>query len=354
MIEFLFLPLDIDMAMSKTAVVILNWNGKGFLEQFLPSVVKFSADADVWVADNGSTDGSVDFLRKQFPTVKLLCFDHNYGFAGGYNKALESIDAEYFVLLNSDVEVTANWLEPLTKFMDANPDVAACAPKLLSYSQRTDFEYAGASGGFIDKFGYPFCRGRILGSIEHDNGQYDNTRDVFWATGACLFVRSKLYTEAGGLDCDFFAHMEEIDLCWRLKNMGYRIAIVPQSAVYHVGGGTLPNNNPRKLFLNYRNNLFMLYKNLPDNGLLKTLIIRLILDGLSTGLYLAKLQFGFFWAVLRAHIAFYKAIGPLRLKRKALQQSRKTEKHDECYNGSIVIDYYLRNKKLFSLLGFKG
>lgn len=340
--------------MSKTAVVILNWNGKGFLEKFLPSVVEFSVGADVWVADNGSTDGSIDFLREQFPTVNLLCFDRNYGFAGGYNKALEAIDAEYFVLLNSDVEVTADWLEPLTNYMDANPDVAACAPKLLAYSNKADFEYAGASGGFIDKFGYPFCRGRILGSIERDNGQYDDTRDVFWATGACLFVRSKLYAEAGGLDSDFFAHMEEIDLCWRLKNMGYRIAIVPQSVVYHVGGGTLPNNNPRKLFLNYRNNLFMLYKNLPDKGFHRTLIIRMILDGLSTGLYLTKLQFGFFGAVLRAHTAFYKAIGILRIKREALQLSRKTEKHDECYNGSIVIDYYLRNKKLFSLLGFKG
>jgi hypothetical protein len=336
--------------MSKTAVVILNWNGKGFLEQFLPSVVGFSAEADVWVADNGSTDGSIDFLREHFPTVKLLCFDQNYGFAGGYNMALKAIDAEYFVLLNSDVEVTENWLAPLTDFMDANPDVAACAPKLLSYSQRTDFEYAGASGGFIDKYGYPFCRGRILGSIERDNGQYNDTRDVFWATGACLFVRSKLYSEAGGLDSDFFAHMEEIDLCWRLKNMGYRIAIVPQSTVYHVGGGTLPNNNPRKLFLNYRNNLFMLYKNLPDKKFRRTMITRMILDGLSTGLYLAKLQFGFLWAVLRAHIAFYKAIGTLRAKRKALQQKRKTQYHAECYNGSIVIGFYLRNKKLFSQL----
>lgn len=338
--------------MSKTAVVILNWNGKRFLEQFLPSVVKFSADADVWVADNGSTDSSIDFLREQFPTVKLLCFDRNHGFAGGYNKALEAIDAEYFVLLNSDVEVTENWLVPLIDFMDANPDVAACAPKLLSYNQRTDFEYAGASGGFIDKFGYPFCRGRILGSLEHDNGQYNDTRDVFWATGACMFVRSKLYAETGGLDSDFFAHMEEIDLCWRLKNRGYRIAVVPESAVYHVGGGTLPNNNPRKLFLNYRNNLFMLYKNLPDKNLYRTLIIRMILDGLSAGIYLAKLQFGFFWAVIRAHIVFYKSIGSLRSKRQTLQLTRKTVSHKECYNGSVVFGFYLKKQKLFSQIDF--
>ena len=213
--------------MSRIAVVILNWNGKAFLEKFLPSVTTLSDGADIWVADNGSTDDSIDLLHKQFPTVKILQFDQNYGFTGGYNKALEQIEAEYFVLLNSDIEVTEGWITPLVTFMDANPDVAACAPKLLSYDQRSDFEYAGASGGFIDKYGYPFCRGRILGTIERDNGQYDDIRDVFWASGACLFIRSKLYTEVGGLDDDFFAHMEEIDICWRLKNMGYRIAIVP-------------------------------------------------------------------------------------------------------------------------------
>jgi hypothetical protein len=333
--------------MSRTAVVILNWNGKGFLKQFLPSVVDFSDNADIWVADNGSTDGSVDFLREQFPTVKIICFDSNYGFAGGYNNALESIDAEYFVLLNSDVEVTSGWLTPLVDFMDANPDVAACAPKLLAYNQRTDFEYAGASGGFIDKYGYPFCRGRILGTIEQDNGQYDDIRNVFWASGACMFVRRKLYAEARGLDNDFFAHMEEIDLCWRLKNMGYRIAIVPQSVIYHVGGGTLPNTNPRKLFLNYRNNLFMLYKNLPAKGFRRTLLARLILDGVSAFMYLAKLQFGFFWAVPRAHFAFYKALGTLRGKRKQLQAARKTDHHTECYNGSIVFGYFVKGRKTF-------
>ena len=333
--------------MSRTAVVILNWNGKGFLKQFLPSVVDFSDNADIWVADNGSTDGSVDFLREQFPTVKIICFDSNYGFASGYNKALESIDAEYFVLLNSDVEVTSGWLTPLVDFMDANPDVAACAPKLLAYNQRTDFEYAGASGGFIDKYGYPFCRGRILGTIEQDNGQYDDIRNVFWASGACMFVRRKLYAEARGLDNDFFAHMEEIDLCWRLKNMGYRIAIVPQSVIYHVGGGTLPNTNPRKLFLNYRNNLYMLYKNLPAKGFRRTLLARLILDGVSAFMYLAKLQFGFFRAVPRAHFAFYKALGTLRGKRRQLQAARKTDHHAECYNGSIVFGYFVKGRKTF-------
>lgn len=339
--------------MAKTAVVILNWNGEKFLKQFLPSVTTLSTapGTEIWVADNGSTDNSIGFLEKEYPSVKILPFDKNYGFTGGYNKALRQIEVEYFVLLNSDIEVTASWLEPLVSFMDANPDVAACAPKLLSFSQRTEFEYAGASGGFIDKFGFPFCRGRILGEIETDNGQYDDTRDTFWATGACMFVRSKVFLEAGGLDEDFFAHMEEIDLCWRMKNMGYRIAIVPQSAVYHVGGGTLPNNNPRKLFLNYRNNLFMLYKNLPRRKFHRTLFMRMVLDGISTGLYLAKFNFGFFWAVPRAHFAFYQNIGKLRAKRKELLASRKAEHHAEIYSHSIVTDFYLKRKRKFSELG---
>lgn len=340
--------------MSKTAVVILNWNGQKFLEQFLPSVTTLSTaeGTEIWMADNGSTDSSIAFLKQEYPSVRILQFDKNYGFTGGYNKALKQIDAEYFVLLNSDVEVTPNWLEPLVAFMDANQDVAACEPKLLAYNNRNEFEYAGASGGFIDKFGFPFCRGRILGEIETDNGQYDDTRDIFWATGACMFVRSKVFLETGGLDEDFFAHMEEIDLCWRMKNMGYRIAIVPQSVVYHVGGGTLPNNNPRKLFLNYRNNLFMLYKNLPRRKFHRTLFMRMVLDGISTGLYLAKFNFGFFWAVPRAHFAFYQNIGKLHAKRTELLKVRKDEHHPEQYNHSIVVDYYLKGKKRFSDLKF--
>ena len=335
--------------MCRTAVVILNWNGRAFLEQFLPSVTTLTTapDSEICVADNGSTDDSLDFLRKNYPDVRILTFDTNYGFASGYNKALQQIEAEYVVLLNSDIEATAGWLEPLVAFMDANRDVAACAPKLLSYSARDRFEYAGASGGFIDRYGYPFCRGRILDTTETDNGQYNDCRDVFWATGACLMVRSELYRAAGGLDDDFFAHMEEIDLCWRLKNAGYRIAVVPQSVVYHVGGGTLPSTNPRKLFLNYRNNLYMLYKNLPAKGFRRTLLVRLILDGVSAFMYLAKLQFGFFWAVPRAHFAFYKALGTLRDKRKQLQAARKTDHHAECYNGSIVFGYFVKGRKTF-------
>lgn len=341
--------------MTKTAVVILNWNGQKFLEEFLPSVTALStaAGTEIWVADNGSTDDSIGFLKKNYPQVRTLLFDQNYGFTGGYNRALRQIEAKYFVLLNSDVEVTANWLEPMVDFMDSNPDVAACMPKLLAYNDKQQFEYAGASGGFIDKYGFPFCRGRILGQIETDNGQYNDVRDIFWATGACMLVRSDVYNSLGGLDADFFAHMEEIDLCWRMKNQGHRIVVIPKSVVYHVGGGTLPNNNPHKLFLNYRNNLFMLYKNLPAKAFHRTLIKRMLLDGLSVGMYLIQFKLRFAWAVPRAHFAFYKSLKSLRQKRAELQKVRTVEYHNERYKRSIVIDYYLRRKRTFQCLNEK-
>lgn len=340
--------------MVKTAVVILNWNGQTFLEQFLPLVVSRSTapSTEIWVADNGSTDSSVELLTKQFPTVRTLLFDKNYGFTGGYNKALSQIEAEYFVLLNSDIEVTEGWLEPMVDYMDQNPKVAACMPKLLSYHQPDRFEYAGAVGGYIDKYGYPFCRGRIFATIENDNQQYNHPQSIFWATGACLFVRGKLYKEIGGLDEDFFAHMEEIDLCWRLKNMGYKLMVIPQSVVYHVGGGTLPNNSPRKLFLNYRNNLFMLYKNLPSKGFWTILLGRLILDGVSGCMFLAKFNFAYFCAIPKAHFHFYKNIGRLNRKRSELQSKRIVDVHAEQYQKSIVVDYYLKRKKVFSSLKF--
>jgi len=338
--------------MTKTAVVILNWNGQKFLEKFLPSVTSLStaAGTEVWVADNGSTDNSISFLRQNYPQVHIIRFSQNYGFTGGYNKALAQIEAKYFVLLNSDVEVTANWLEPIVDYMDSNLDVAACMPKILAYNNKTQFEYAGAAGGFIDKYGFPFCRGRILGSIEPDTGQYNNTCDIFWATGACMLVRSNVYNSLGGLDADFFAHMEEIDLCWRMKNQGYRIVIIPKSTVYHVGGGTLPNNNPHKLFLNYRNNLFMLYKNLPKKKFHRNLLKRMILDGLSVAMYLLQFNFKFAWAVPRAHLDFYRNLKLLQAKRQALQNVRKVEYHNERYKHSIVFDYYLRHIKKFSQL----
>ena len=250
--------------MKKISHVILNWNGSEMLRTFLPSVVEFSQqdEVEICVADNGSTDDSVEVVRREFPQVRLIELASNYGFADGYNRALQQVDAEYVVLLNSDVEVTPHWLVPLMKYMDHHPEVAACQPKIRSYRQRGMFEYAGAAGGYIDRYGYPFCRGRILDKVEKDGGQYDSVESVFWATGAALFIRLKDYREAGGLDGRFFAHMEEIDLCWRLRARGRGIVCIPQSEVYHVGGATLAKENPRKTFLNFRNNLLMLYKNL--------------------------------------------------------------------------------------------
>jgi len=260
------------------SVVILNYNGKNYLEQFLPDVVRYSPDAEIVVADNGSTDGSVDFLKTNFPNVKLICFAKNYGFAEGYNLALKNLSSEYFVLLNSDVQVTENWLKFLTDFMKNNPNVAACQPKIRSYYNSEKFEYAGACGGFIDEYGYPFCRGRILGTLETDNAQYEDVAEIFWATGACLMVRSEDFWQAGGLDGRFFAHQEEIDLCWRLKARGKSIVCVPQSVVFHVGGGTLNAESPMKTYLNFRNNLLLLYKNIPQNQLKKVFFIRFFLD----------------------------------------------------------------------------
>jgi GT2 family glycosyltransferase len=252
----------------KTAVVILNWNGRNFLETFLPSVLEYSARcADVIVADNASTDDSVAFLQEHYPQIRIIEHPKNGGFSKGYNDALKQIDAEYYILLNSDVEVTPNWITPVIEMMDADPSIAACQPKLRSFEDRSQFEYAGAAGGFIDAYGYPFCRGRIFDVLEEDRGQYDDACEVFWATGACLFVRADLYHALGGLDEDFFAHMEEIDFCWRLKNNGHKVMYCPDSTVYHVGGGALPKSSPRKTYLNFRNNLALLVKNLPSKRL---------------------------------------------------------------------------------------
>ncbi|MGD9992347.1 MAG: glycosyltransferase family 2 protein [Salinivirgaceae bacterium] len=342
--------------MTKVAVVILNWNGKHFLEQFLPSVVAHSLNeqTEVWVADNGSTDGSIDFIKNNFPQVKRILFDKNYGFTGGYNRALQQIKATYYVLLNSDVEVTENWLEPIISYMDANEKVAAAMPKLLAHARRNQFEYAGAAGGFIDFLGFPFCRGRILSELEHDEGQYDQASEIFWATGACLFVRASIYHETGGLDEDFFAHMEEIDLCWRMKNRGYKIMYLPQSLVYHVGGGTLPNNNPRKLFLNYRNNLLLLYKNLPDNKLGAILFTRMILDGMSALMYLMQGKVAFFLSVPKAHFAFYGMVKNFRAKRKQNKHLTVQAQHAEIFKRSIVFSFFVRKARKFSDLNAKG
>ena len=276
--------------MKKVSVVILNWNGVGMLQKFLPKVVEYSANqgVEICVADNASTDDSVSFLKTHFPDVRLIVLDKNYGFADGYNKALLQVEAEYVVLLNSDVEVTPHWLEPLVEYMYAHPEVAACQPKIRSERNKEYFEYAGAAGGYLDKYGYPFCRGRIFEVVEKDEGQYDAIRPIFWATGAALFIRLKDYQETGGLDGRFFAHMEEIDLCWRLRSRGRGIVCIPQSVVYHVGAATLKKENPRKTFLNFRNNLLMLYKNLPEKDLKRVMFVRGILDGVAAVVFLLK------------------------------------------------------------------
>ena len=305
----------------KTAVVVLNWNGKAWLEKFLANLVKHSQEATVFVADNASTDDSVDFVKSNFPSVKIIINASNGGYAKGYNDALKQIDAEYFVLINSDIEVTEDWLSPIINLMDSDKKIAACQPKLLDYKKRNTFEYAGASGGFIDNLGYPFCRGRIFDDIEQDNGQYNDAIEVFWATGACLFVRASHFNEVGGLDEDFFAHQEEIDLCWRLKNKGYKIMVQPKSVVYHVGGGTLNAGSPFKTHLNFRNNLFMLFKNLPTSSLFTTIPTRLVLDGVAALTFLNKengLQHVI--AIAKAHFIFYFEIPKLIAKRQKINQ----------------------------------
>ena len=336
----------------RTAVVILNWNGEKFLNQFLPVLLQNTQlpDVDIYVADNASTDNSLSLLKEKFPTVKTVLLDTNYGFAGGYNKALAQIKADYFVLLNSDVEVTENWLQPLLNYMNENPDVAACQPKIKSFYNRDYFEHAGASGGFIDFLGFPFCRGRVVGTAEEDRGQYDTVIDVFWATGACLLIRSELYNQVGGLDDEFFAHMEEIDLCWRLRSRGFRIVCIPQSTVFHVGGGTLHVEHPHKTYLNFRNNLLMLYKNLPQKSLSNIMRWRKLFD------YAAAFQLFVTGkpqnakSVFKARKDFKKMLPGFVDKRiENLSLATRTD-FPEMLHKSIVIEYYLKGNKTYSKL----
>lgn len=340
--------MPVSAIMPKVAVVILNWNGKKFLEKFLPTVIKFSKkDAEIVVADNASNDDSVAFLKNNFPEINIIELSENYGFAGGYNKALQQIEATYYVLLNSDVEVTENWINPVVEIMEQNASVAACQPKILSYVEKSKFEYAGAAGGFIDQYGYPFCRGRVFLTTETDSGQYDNECEIFWATGACLFIRSGLFHKASGFDADFFAHMEEIDLCWRLKNMGYKIMYSPHSTVYHVGGGTLPKTNPRKTYLNFRNNLMMLAKNLPSSLLFPVLFSRLILDGIAGLKFLIAGQVPDFFSIIKAHFSFYFSIGKTAGKRKQINPKHLPS---GIYTKNLVVEYYLKGRKFFTQL----
>jgi GT2 family glycosyltransferase len=329
----------------RVAVVILNWNGRKFLEKFLPTLMEFSRDqATIIVADNASSDDSVDFLKTHYPEIRIIRNPSNGGFAQGYNLALRQVEAEYYVLLNSDIEVTANWIKPVIELMDSDHQIAACQPKIRSYMEPGKFEYAGAAGGFIDKYGYPFCRGRVFQTMEEDHGQYDDTREVFWATGACMFVRADLFHRFGGLDEDFFAHMEEIDFCWRLKNNGYRIMYCGASTVFHIGGGTLPKISWRKTYLNFRNNFYLLYKNLPDDRLVSVFMVRLILDGIAAFKFLFQAGFKDFWAVTHAHFSFYRSFSKTMQKRKSLSHGNLKD----MYGKTIVVDYYLRRKRKFS------
>lgn len=333
------------------AVVILNWNGEKYLRKFLPILIEHTQNVrntEIVVADNGSSDGSLKLLKDDFPEVRTILFEKNYGFAEGYNRALKEIESKYFVILNSDVEVTPNWLLELYEYMENNKNVSACQPKILSYNQRNSFEYAGACGGFIDKYGYPFCRGRIFGEIEEDNGQYDDIVDIFWASGACLFIRSEDFWEVGGFDEEFFAHQEEIDLCWRLKSRDKRIVCIPKSVVYHIGGGTLKTENPYKTYLNFRNNLLLLYKNLPHKLLVKTFDIRFYLDNLAAFHLLMQGKLQNAKAITDARTDFRKMVDKFSEKRNENVLKSNTSIENEIVQTSILFEYYVKGHKKFS------
>lgn len=336
----------------KTAVVILNWNGRKLLEKFLPALIKNTPaeEADIIVADNGSTDTSLSFLEQSYPSVRLIRLDKNYGFAEGYNRALAQLNHKYAVLLNSDVEVSGNWLTAAVDYLENHPEVAALQPKILSYHDKSAFEYAGACGGYLDIYGYPFCRGRIFNTVEKDSGQYDRAAEVLWASGACLFIRREDYLEAGGLDACFFAHQEEIDLCWRLRARGKKIVCLPQSTVYHVGGATLKMEHPRKTFLNFRNNLLMIYKNLPEKYYCRVMLYRTLTDCLAALQFLLKGCPANAFSVIKAHLDFagqkkhYKAV-----RRENLEKS-KNGLPSGIFKINLLWEYYIKRNKKYSSL----
>lgn len=319
----------------RLAIVILNWNGKSWLQKFLPNVLENSQDADIYVIDNASTDDSVAYLRKEFPEVKLVINSQNYGFAGGYNHGLQKIQAEFYCLLNSDVEVTKDWLKPIFSLFDSHPEVAAIQPKVLAYHNKKYFEYAGAGGGLIDNLGYPYCRGRVFENIEEDKGQYDDEVEIFWASGCCLFIRFQDFWNQQGFDERFFAHQEEIDLCWRLQNQGRKIYYTGKTTIYHVGGGTLQKQNPRKTYLNIRNNLSMMLKNLPSNKLY-LIFFRLCLDGVAGVYFMFKEGFSHTWAVVRAHFGFYAQA------RSTWKLRQKYQKQDYFQTKNLIFQYFLK------------
>lgn len=338
------------MNAKKLAVVILNWNTRALLEEFLPQVVKHSTMPNVTlvVADNGSTDDSVEWVQNNYPQVSIIELKHNYGFAEGYNKALDQVDSELAVLLNSDAAPSNGWLNPLIDCMDKHPEAAACVPKIKDYNHPHLFEYAGAAGGFIDRLGYPFCRGRIFEEIEEDKNQYDKEGTIFWGSGAALVVRRELFLKSGGLDEDFFAHMEEIDWCWRIQNQGHTIRYIPQSTVFHVGGGTLDSLNSRKTYLNFRNNLFLLLKNRSGASIYPLLFFRMTMDFLALLNFLLQKQPKNAWAIHLAHRHFIRDFRKFYKKRKLLMKLQSQTHHKEIYKGSIVWDYYIRKVRKFS------
>ncbi len=332
---------------SKVAVVVLCWNGRKFLEEFLPSLIEHHTNgSDIVVADNFSTDDSVEFVKKNFPGVKIIQLAKNFGFAEGYNVAIRQIESEYIILINQDVAVTQNWLQPLLSVIESDPGVGAVQPRVHAYLKRSHFEYAGAAGGWIDKYGYTFCRGRIFDSMEEDKGQYNEPSEIFWASGACMIVRKKLYEELGGLDADLFAHMEEIDLCWRMKNAGYKIMYTPDSVVYHLGGGSLPRGNAFKTYLNFRNNLVIMAKNLPRKKLLIKMFQRIMLDQVAATRWLLIFHFKDFKAVWKAHFYYFTHLKQIKRKRSAFDSSFPNMKG--VYQGSLVWDYFVRAKRRFS------
>jgi len=327
----------------KTAIVILNWNGKKLLEQFLPSIVKFSTDhAKIYVADNASTDNSIAFIKELYPAVTIIKNTINGGYAKGYNDALQSIDADIYCLINSDVEVSENWLSPILTVFKNEENTAIIQPKILDFKDRTLFEYAGAGGGFVDLYGYPYCRGRVFNMIEKDNGQFDDISNIFWASGACLFIRSKVYHLLGGFDEDYFAHQEEIDLCWRTQNEGYDVKYVGMSTVYHIGGATLQETNPHKTYLNFRNSLLNTVKNIPKRWFLFVVFSRLILDGVAGIKFALELRPIHTWAIIKAHFSFYRHFFKFLKKRKVLQKKSNYNLHT-----SIVWQYFILKRKTF-------
>lgn len=327
--------------MKKIAVVILNWNGVKLLEQFLPSVVAYSEEATIYVADNASTDTSIEIIQSKFPQITIIKNEGNYGFAKGYNVALQQVEEDYYALVNSDIEVTENWLAPILSVFDNEANVGIIQPKILDYKNKAYFEYAGAAGGYIDQFGYPYCRGRMFDTLEKDQGQYNDDVDIFWASGACLFIRKDIYRKLNGFDDDFFAHQEEIDLCWRAFNLGYTARYTSKSVVYHVGGATLNEGNPRKTFLNFRNSLLMLTKNLPERKLFIILFLRLCLDGLAGIQFILKGKFKHCWAIVKAHFAFYGLIN------KTLKKRYPKIRSDYYRSKSIIHQYFVKNGKVF-------